>query len=83
MIVYSHQNATDIGEIVPMIEVLGTLLDSDYVIYDYEGYGCSGGEAHGTNLPRDLRCVYDYVKTLFAGKDIYLAGESSNRLSAE
>ena len=57
--------------------MLGTLLDSDYVIYDYEGYGCSDGEARGTNLPRDLRCVYDYVRTLFAGKDIYLAGESS------
>ena len=78
VIIYSHANATDIGAIIPLTEMLGTVLDCDYVIYDYEGYGCSDGVAHGSNLPRDLRCVYDYVRTLFAGKDIYLAGESSS-----
>ena len=77
VIIYSHGNALDIGCCIENIAVLGNALDTDYVFYDYEGYGCSDGDAHCENLSRDLRTVYEYVRTLFDGKDIYLLGESS------
>jgi len=77
VIIYSHGNATDIGCCIDSIEALGKALDTDYIFYDYEGYGCSDGEAHSKNLSRDLRAVYEYARTLFDGKDIFLLGESS------
>lgn len=77
VIIYSHGNAVDIGCCIDSMKILGSALDTDYIFYDYEGYGCSGGEAHSKNLSRDLRTVYEYALTLFDGKDIYLLGESS------
>ena len=82
VIIYSHANAIDIGFCAMTMEPLGDTLDTDYIYYDYEGYGCSGGAPHSYNLPRDLRAVYNYARTLYKGSAIYLAGESSAPLSA-
>ena len=82
VIIYSHANAIDIGFCAMTMEPLGDALDTDYIYYDYEGYGCSGGAPHSYNLPRDLRAVYNYARTLYKGSAIYLAGESSVPLSA-
>lgn len=77
VIIYSHCNATDIGFCALAMEPLGNELDTDYIYYDYEGYGESNGAPHSYNLPRDLRAVYDYARTLYKGSAIYLTGESS------
>ena len=63
-----------------VMEQLGDALDTDYIYYDYEGYGCSDGYPHATNRPRDLRAVYDYARSQYKGSEIYLAGESSTRM---
>ena len=77
VVIYSHGNAADIGCCIDYMEILGRELDCDFIFYDYEGYGYSGGEARCRNLPRDLRAVYNYARTLFPATSIYLAGESS------
>ena len=79
MIIYSHGNAADIGCCIEYMEVLGSSLDCDIIFYDYEGYGYSTGEASCSNLPRDLRTVYNYTCSLFSPDKIYLMGESSNK----
>lgn len=52
-------------------------MDTDIVIYDYEGFGCSDGIAKCDSLTRDLSAVYDYTRQFFHGRDIFLVGESS------
>lgn len=57
--------------------LLGPKLNCDFIFYDYEGYGYSGGEMHSRNLLRDIRAVYKYARQFFPGSAIYLLGESS------
>ena len=77
VLIYSHGNAIDLGACIDIMCCLGSALDSDFIFYDYEGYGLSSGVPHSYNLPRDLRAVYEYARQFFEGKDIYLVGESS------
>ena len=76
---YSHGNATDIGAMFPMQVVLAHSLDINVVVYDYSGYGESGGYPTEANTYRDVEAVYDYVlDTLAEGdsKRIILYGQS-------
>ena len=57
--------------------LLGPKLDCDFIFYDYEGYGFSGGEMHSRNLKRDLRAVYNYARQFYSGSSIFFVGESS------
>ena len=77
VIIQSHGNAVDIGCCIHNMLVLGQQLDTDIIIYDYEGFGCSNGVATFHSLTRDLSAVYDYARQFFHGKDIFLIGESS------
>lgn len=71
-IIYSHGNATDIGAMFPIQVVLSHSLDCNVVVYDYSGYGESGGVPLECNTYRDIKAVYDYVL------DELAAGEPSN-----
>lgn len=78
-IVYSHGNATDIGAMFPIQVVLAHSLNSNVVVYDYSGYGESGGVPQETSTYRDIDAVYDYVLDEVAdGKpeNIVLYGQS-------
>ena len=58
-----------------VMEQLGDALDTDYIYYDYEGYGCSDEVIDGS--VQSIRAVYDYARSQYKGSEIYLAGESS------
>jgi len=78
-IVYSHGNATDIGAMFPIQVVLAHSLNCNVVVYDYSGYGESGGVPEEPNTYRDIDAVYDYVLDEVAdgvGKNIVLYGQS-------
>mmetsp|Transcript_31969 Transcript_31969/g.95744 ORF Transcript_31969/g.95744 Transcript_31969/m.95744 type:complete len:512 (-) Transcript_31969:259-1794(-) len=60
-IIYSHGNATDVGAMCYMQAVLAKCLDCNVVVYDYSGYGASGGVPLEANTYRDVKLVYDYV----------------------
>lgn len=77
VIIHSHGNAVDIGCCIHNMLVLGQELDTDIIMYDYEGFGCSNGVATYQSLTRDLFAVYDFARQFFQGKDIFLIGESS------
>jgi pimeloyl-ACP methyl ester carboxylesterase len=41
VVLYSHGNATDVGECQDMCEMLANMLDAHVVVYDYPNYGVS------------------------------------------
>lgn len=78
-IVYSHGNATDIGAMFPIQVVLAHSLNCNVVVYDYSGYGESGGVPEECSTYRDIDAVYDYVLDEVANgvsRNIVLYGQS-------
>ncbi len=77
MIIYSHGNGTDIGEMDLFLEQLSQDANIDIISYDYHGYGLSSG------LPSEQGCidaihqVYKYVLTLgYKSEHVLLYGVS-------
>ena len=68
-IIYSHGNATDIGGMSYMQAVLAGCLDVNVVMYDYSGYGASGGVPLEGNTYRDVKLVFDYTVQNICGGD--------------
>jgi hypothetical protein len=60
-IIYSHGNATDIGAMYFMQVVLAKGLQCNVIMYDYSGYGESGGVPLEGNTYNDIEMVYDYA----------------------
>lgn len=60
-IIYSHGNATDIGAMYFMQVVLAKGLQCNVIMYDYSGYGESGGVPLENNTYNDVEMVYDYA----------------------
>ncbi|CAB9504427.1 Protein ABHD17C [Seminavis robusta] len=78
-IIYSHGNATDIGAMFPLQAVLAHSLDCNVVMYDYSGFGESGGMPLEENTYCDIQAVYDYTLEHVANNDpssIILYGQS-------
>lgn len=68
-ILYSHGNATDVGAMSMMQAILAKKLNVNVVMYDYSGYGESGGVALEKNTYYDIQTAYKYcVECLAEGK---------------
>lgn len=61
-ILFSHGNAEDIGHIESFAKKLGQLGVS-VLVYDYRGYGTSGGSASEANAYSDIDAAYSYLVT--------------------
>jgi len=61
-ILYSHGNAEDLGDMLPMLRELQKLGFAVFA-YDYRGYGTSGGTPSESNAYRDIDTAYDYLTT--------------------
>jgi len=60
IIIYSHGNAEDIGNIRLLLERFN-LNGFSVLAYDYQGYGTSGGRPSETKAYQDIEAVYQYV----------------------
>ena len=60
-IIYSHGNATDIGAMHFMQVIIAKGLQCNVIMYDYSGYGESGGVPLEGNTYTDIETVYDYT----------------------
>ena len=60
IIIYSHGNAEDIGNIRPLLERFN-LNGFSVFAYDYQGYGTSGGRPSETKAYQDIEAAYQYV----------------------
>jgi len=78
VILFSHGNAVDIGQMPPFYLTLAAKLKTDIMSYDYSGYGLSGGTANEANLYTDIRAAYKALKEKFNYEDrqIILYGQS-------
>lgn len=74
-IIYSHGNATDIGAMFPMQVVLTHALNCNVVMYDYSGYGESGGVPEEACTYHDMDAVYQYVS-----KESDLVNQDASRI---
>ena len=59
------------------MQTLGNALRVSVICYDYEGYGCSDGQAKNGNFFRDLMNVYIFARQFYEGKNIFFFGDSS------
>lgn len=78
-ILYSHGNAVDIGQMLPVYRELSKILRVNVLGYDYTGYGCSAGEMPSVgHTLSDIQAAYDYLtQTLkLDPKSIVLYGQS-------
>lgn len=60
-IIYSHGNATDVGAMNLMQCLMAKGLKANILMYDYSGYGASGGVPIEANTYRDIKLVYKWV----------------------
>ena len=78
--IISHGNATDIGAMFPIQVVIAHSLDCDVVVYDYSGYGESGGIPTECATYRDIEAVYEYTLEYVTAqqnpKNVILYGQS-------
>ncbi|MFB2972952.1 alpha/beta hydrolase [Aerosakkonema sp. BLCC-F183] len=59
-ILYSHGNAEDLGDMLPILRELRELGFSVFA-YDYRGYGTSQGTPSESNAYKDVDTAYDYL----------------------
>lgn len=62
VILFSHGNAVDIGQMPPFYIGLASRLKTDIFSYDYSGYGLSSGSPNEANLYADIRAAFKYLK---------------------
>ena len=61
VILFSHGNATDIGEMYDVMITTCYTLQSSVFVYEYSGYGISTGKTSDINIIADIHAAYDYL----------------------
>ncbi|GFE55559.1 alpha beta hydrolase [Babesia ovis] len=67
-VLYSHGNAEDIGRVSQILMQRIAKWEADVFMYDYSGYGLSGGRPSESNVYMDVEAAYDYL-TIVLGVD--------------
>lgn len=77
-ILYSHGNATDLGQVLPFCLELSQQLKANVVCYDYAGYGRSGGRAGVSNALADAAAALRHAREKYNvdEADVILYGQS-------
>ncbi|KAL3808801.1 hypothetical protein ACHAXA_011185 [Cyclostephanos tholiformis] len=77
-ILFSHGNAADVGAMAGLQCVMAKNLRCHVLVYDYSGYGESGGVPMEKNTYRDVKMVYEWVVSNVAKSEsnVILYGQS-------
>ncbi|CAN1795021.1 Alpha/beta hydrolase domain-containing protein 17C [Linum perenne] len=77
-VLYSHGNATDIGQSYCVFTELSSHLNVNLMGYDYSGYGRSSGKPSEQDTYADIAAAYKCLKEKYGKKeeDIILYGQS-------
>lgn len=77
-IIYSHGNATDVGAMAGLQCLIAKNIKCHVLVYDYSGYGESGGLPMEKNTYRDVKMVYEWVVANVAAAEnsVILYGQS-------
>lgn len=78
VILFSHGNAVDIGQMSSFFIGLGTRLKVNLFSYDYSGYGVSEGRPSEKNMYHDIDAAYYILRTRYgqSPESIILYGQS-------
>ena len=61
VIIYSHENDTDIIRLLPFLIDLSVQNKCDIISYDYRGYGCSSSKSNDNNFLQSYEHTMDYA----------------------
>ncbi|GMH22586.1 hypothetical protein Nepgr_024429 [Nepenthes gracilis] len=77
-VLYSHGNATDLGQLYDLYVQLKINLRVNLMGYDYSGYGASAGKPSEANTYADIEAVYECLETEYgiSQEDLILYGQS-------
>ncbi|KAF8103747.1 hypothetical protein N665_0185s0021 [Sinapis alba] len=77
-LLYSHGNATDLGQMYELFIELSIHLKVNLMGYDYSGYGQSTGKPSEHNTYADIEAVYKCLEETYGSKqeDVILYGQS-------
>uniref|UniRef100_A0A158R4R7 palmitoyl-protein hydrolase n=1 Tax=Syphacia muris TaxID=451379 RepID=A0A158R4R7_9BILA len=77
-LLFSHENAVDLGQMCSFYYLLGARLGCNVFSYDYSGYGCSNGKPSEKNLYADIAAALNALKTRYhiPSERIILYGQS-------
>ncbi|XP_031392815.1 alpha/beta hydrolase domain-containing protein 17B isoform X2 [Punica granatum] len=77
-VLYSHGNATDLGQLYDLFVQLKLNLRVNVMGYDYSGYGASTGKPSESNTYADIEAVYQCLETEYGvgQEDVILYGQS-------
>ncbi|KAL6322643.1 hypothetical protein AAG906_015329 [Vitis piasezkii] len=77
-LLYSHGNATDLGQLYDLFVQLKVNLRVNLMGYDYSGYGASTGKPGESNTYADIEAVYECLETEYgvSQEDLILYGQS-------
>lgn len=76
-LIYSHGNATDIGEVYDWMLELCKVLNVNVICYDYTGYGTHTGKPSEGECNKCIKSVYNYLlNNGISSDDIILYGRS-------
>jgi len=74
LVLWSHGNAQDVGDMYPLLQQLAGTLGVDAVAYEYPGYGLAGGRANRWSIGTAAANVLDWAKSQY--DEIILVGHS-------
>ncbi|KAL0927534.1 hypothetical protein M5K25_001710 [Dendrobium thyrsiflorum] len=77
-VLYSHGNATDLGQLYELFAQLKVNLRVNLMGYDYSGYGASSGKPSESNTYADIEAIYECLQTEYgvSQEDLVLYGQS-------
>jgi len=77
-VVWAHGNANCIVHMIPYLQSIQNKLGIGFIIFDYQGYGCSDGSPSEDKCYNDIESVMSYaLETLkISPTNLYLAGAS-------
>merc|ERR1711981_417999 len=72
------------GEMVPYLQQLANLLQTDFFTWDYKGYGASTGNPTEDNIKSDITTIFKHLKDHYSYSDsqIILYGQSIGTVPA-
>jgi pimeloyl-ACP methyl ester carboxylesterase len=78
VILHCHGNAVDLGNMMPMYDLLAKVLHVNVMAFDYSGYGQSGGQTGVSACLQDISAVYGCLLHRYGRRpeEIVLYGQS-------
>lgn len=61
LILYSHGNAEDLANLLPLVEFIGVRLDADVLAYEYPGYSISDGSPSEKGVYAAATAAYEWA----------------------